>query len=206
MRISARLITVVLLVFLTAVPAFSGAIPVRGSSRNGVDSGANAWNLFGPTEVHTITKGTTSVDYKRMVVCPNQDVTGAVDPSNTTDAGTCESGAYLFILQVRSTSTNVTVGFSDINGFTPDANAPTYGVMVCDSSLNTLELCTNATQAQLPQISFSTNAAHTSANFLISTFPKFPNGTGHQGHGITLFILTQQTVATPVALPGVVLK
>jgi hypothetical protein len=185
-------------------------VPVRGSSRNGVDSIAQLWNLFGPTEVRTLTKGTTTVNYKQQVVCPNQDVANVVKPADTLHSGTCEGGngnlpSYLFIFQLRSSATNVTVQLGNLVGFTPDANDPTYGVMLCDDA-NTLELCTTATQDQLPNMTITANAAHTTATFVIPSFPKFPNGIRHQGQGLTIFVVTQQTQPNPIALPTITLK
>lgn len=190
---------------LTAIGAFSFAtIPVRGSSQNGEDSNAAFWNLFGPTEVRRLTKGTTVVNYKQQIVCPNQTVTNAVNQQDTLHSGTCEDGAYLFIYQLRSSATNVTVKLGNLVGFTANANTPTYGVMLCDSSTNTLELCTTATASQLPAITFSSTS--TSATFFIPNFPKFPNGTRHQGQGTTLFVMTQQTAPNPIALPTIALQ
>src|SRR5215469_666225 len=150
---------------LSAVAAFSFAtIPVRGSSQNGEDSDAAFWNLFGPTEVRTLTKGTTTVNYKQQVVCTNQTVTNAVNQQDTLHSGTCEDGSYIFIYQ----------------------------------------LCTTATASQLPNITFSSTS--TTATFVIPNFPKFPNGTRHQGQGLTIFVITQQTAPNPVALPTIALQ
>ena len=190
---------------LSAVAAFSFAtIPVRGSSQNGEDADAAFWNLFGPTEVRTLNKGTTTVNYKQQVVCTNQTVTNAVNQQDTLHSGTCEDGSYLFIYQLRSSATNVTVTLGKLVGFTANANTPTYGVMLCDSSTNTLELCTTATSSQLPNITFRSTS--TTATFVIPNFPKFPNGTRHQGQGLTIFVITQQTAPNPVALPTIALQ
>ena len=191
---------------MVAQPAF-GAVPVRGTSRNGDDSITQLWNLFGPTQVVTLTKGTTTVNYKQQVVCPLQDVTAAVNPSDTLHDGTCEGGAYLFIYQLRSSATNVTVQLSGLTGFVPDTslNNATYGVMLCDPG-NTLELCTTATQNQLPAITQSSNPANTAATFVIPSFPKFPNGVKHQGQGLTIFVLVNQAAPNPINLPVITLK
>jgi hypothetical protein len=197
---------------LLALPVF-GAVPVRINSHNGTDSIAQLWNLFGPTQVVSLKKGTTTVNYKQQVVCINQDETNASDPSNTLHDGACDGDStgtqYLFLFQLRSSATNVTVQLSGLSGFTPtttnDPN-PTYGVMLCDpSNTNTLELCTTATQDQLPAIIQSANPAHTTATFVIPNFPKFPNGLKHQGQGLTIFVLTKQTASNPISLPVITL-
>src|SRR3954453_6628847 len=151
--ISAR-IGGIALSLLVALPAFAGIIPVRGTSRNGEDGSAAFWNLMGPTSLLTLTKGTDKVMVKYQVVCPTQDVSSVVDSTNTQNAGTCEGGSYLYIFQLRSTATNITVLLSGLMGFTPDADAPNYGVMLCDPT-NDLQMCTTATQDQLPAITFS---------------------------------------------------
>jgi len=206
MRVTAALVAVLLLSLAGTIPLFGFvSIPVRGSSRNGTNDIAQLWNLFGPTGMLSLTNGTKKITYKQQVVCPTQDETNAFDPSNTLHSGTCESGAYLFLFQLRSSSSNVTVTLGNLNGFVPDPDpiSPSYGVLLCDSPDNTLELCTTATQAQLPNITFSSNPAHTAATFVIPNFPAFPAGKVHQGQGITLFLLTQQAGPNPVYLPTI---
>lgn len=198
-------VAVIILGLLVALPALA-AIPVRGSSRNGEDGSAQFWAMLGPTQLLTLAKGTTQVMWKMQVVCPTQELTNAINPSDTHNDGACEDGAYLYIFQLRSTATNVSVLLSGLQGFTPDATSPNYGVMLCDSPNNTLELCTTATQDQLPAITFSTNATHSTATFVIPNFPNFPAGTNHQGQGITLFILTQQSGPRPVSVPRITLN
>ncbi len=205
MKSIAGRILVFVIGMLVALPALA-TVPVRGSSRNGENGGAQFWALFGPTQLSTITKGTTKVSYKLQVVCANQQVTNASNPTDEFDNGACDDGAYLFIFQLQSTATNVTVQLSGISGFVPDATAPNYGVMLCDSSTNTLELCTTATQSQLPDITFSTNSTNTTASFLIPSFPSFSAGKNHQGQGLTLFILTQQAVPHAIWLPHISLQ
>jgi hypothetical protein len=214
MKTIATPIAVLVVCLLVALPVFA-AIPVRHSSDNGVDSIADLWNLFGPTEIRTLTKGTIKVNYKQQVVCPGQDVASVVNPSDSLHAGGCEGPSnngtnptYLFIYQLRSSATNVTVQLGNLVGFTADGSVPTYGVVLCDPS-NTLELCTTATQAQLPNITFSPSTPgtpSTTATFVIPSFPKFPNGTKHQGQGMTIFVVTHQTATQPIALPTITLK
>jgi hypothetical protein len=190
---------------LVTLPTLAVTIPVRGTSRNGEDGSAAFWAALGPSQLLTLVKGTTKVMWKQQVVCPTQDFANASNPSDTHNAGACESGSYLFIFQLRSTATNVSVQLSGIMGFTPDANSPNYGVMTCDDT-NTLEMCTTATQDQLPDITFSTNATNSTATFVIPSFPSFPTGKNHQGQGVTIFILTQQTGPRPVSIPRITLK
>lgn len=190
---------------LATAPAF-GATPVRGTSRNGVDSIVQFWNLFGPTQIVSLKNGTQTVNYKQQVVCANQTVTAAVNPSDELRDGSCEDGQFLFIFQLRSSATNVTVQLGGLSGFTPDPNAPTWGVMTCDSSQNTLELCTTVGSLQIPNITLTTNATNTTATFSIPNFPKFPNGARHQGQGVTIFVLTNQSAPNPINLPTITLK
>jgi hypothetical protein len=200
-----RVIGLVICLLIT-LPALAGVIPVRGTSRNGEDGGAAFWAALGPTQLLTLQKGTTKVMYKQQVVCPAQDFANASNPSDTQNAGACEGGSYLFIYQLRSTSTNVNILLSGIMGFTPDSTSPNYGVMVCDSTTNTLEMCTTATQDQLPAITFSTNSSNTTATYFIPSFGNFPVGKNHQGQGITIFILTQQSGPRPVSIPRIALQ
>ena len=191
---------------LVALPALAGTIPVRGTSRNGEDSISPFWNLMGPTSLLTLTKGTDKVMVKYQVVCPTQDVSSVVDPTNTQNAGTCEGGSYLYIFQLRSTATNMTVLLSGLMGFTPDADAPNYGVMLCDPT-NDLQLCTTATQDQLPAITFTTSGAtNGTASFFIPSFPNFKAGKNHQGQGLTIFVLTNLNQPRPVTIPRIALK
>jgi len=209
MKMFARTISTFVTCLLLALPLLA-AIPTRRSSDNGVDSSAQFWAMFGPTEVRTLTKGTTMVNYKQQVVCLNQQVTNATNPSDSIHNGACEDGAYLFIYQLRSSATNVTVQLGSLVGF--DGVDPHFGVVVCDPT-NTLELCTTVTPTQpLPAVTFTAGAGNTTASFTIPNFPKFPNGTRHQGQGLTIYVITQQKNAQnlpapqPIALPTITLK
>jgi hypothetical protein len=191
---------------LLALPAMAGVIPVRGTSRSGDDSIATFWNLAGPTSLLTLVKGTDKVMVKYQVVCPTQDVSSVVDPTNQQNAGTCEGGQYLYIFQLRSTATNMTVLLSGLMGFTPDANAPNYGVMLCDPT-NDLQLCTNTTQDQLPAITFTpSGTTNGTGSFFIPSFGNFPAGKNHQGQGLTIFVLTNLGQPRPVTIPRISLK
>jgi hypothetical protein len=207
MKAIARPFSLLVLCLLATLPVFGANVPTRGNSRNGTDDIAQFWALFGPTQVVTLTKGTTVVHYKQQVVCWGQEVTAAFNPSDTLRDGACEDGKYLFIFQLRSSATNVTVQLAGLSGFTPDPNddPATYGVMLCDAA-NTLELCTTATADQLPIITFTKNANNTTVTFGIPSFPKFPNGTRHQGQGVTIFVATTQSAPNPINLPIISLK
>ena len=191
---------------LVALPALAATIPVRGSSRNGENSSAQFWNLGGPTQVLNTSKGTTQLTYKYQVVCPTQQVTAAVNPTDEFDNGACADSNYMFVFQLNSTATNVTVQLGGMSGFTfnDDPDNGTFGVLLCDSSANTLELCTKATQEQLPAITFSSTA--TTATFTIANFPVFPPGKNHQGQGLTIFVMTTQHAPHPVYIPRLSLK
>jgi hypothetical protein len=204
MKTSVRPVVISLFCLLAALPLFA-VVPTRPSSRNGTDSIADLWNLFGPTQVVSLKKGTIQVNYKQQVVCDNQQVTAAVNPTNTLRDGACEDGSYLFIFQLRSSATNVTVQLGGLSGFTPDLSLPNFGVILCDAS-NTLELCTTATVDQLPNMTFTPNGTNTTETIFIPNFPKFPNGTRHQGQGLTIFVRTQQSSPNPINLPTITLK
>ena len=70
---------------------------------------------------------------------------------------------------------NLSVTFNNLVGFTPaiddvDPNppyGPTYGEQLCDTGGNTLELCTNLAEADLPVINTSLNAKHTKVSFVV---------------------------------------
>jgi hypothetical protein len=81
--------------------------------------------------------------------------------------------------------------------------------------MNTLELCTNATADQLPNIktTITTSSKKTKIKFVIQKFPNFPAGTASQGQGITLVVTTVQTdpstnlpIPLPIAYPQLTIK
>ncbi|MGA8152580.1 MAG: hypothetical protein WB952_16640 [Terriglobales bacterium] len=189
---------IALAIISTATVAFA-AVPFRGSSRNGVDSGAPSWLLLGRTVKATLTKNGKSVTMSQEVVCPDQDVEASLSNPTPNLSGSCDSGVYLFIFQFQSSSTNVNLKFKGLPNFTPDQSSLNYGVMVCDNSdLNSIEMCTNdPTGSTIPDITFSVVATH-AVNFLVPSFPTFKPGTAQQGRGLTLFILTQQDGALPI--------
>jgi hypothetical protein len=205
MRLFTRPLSLFVLCGLAAAPAFA-RLPVRQSSENGTDSSANAWKLFGRTTSQPFTANGKNVQIVRESICPNQN----------RSTGYCRaadgSGDYIFLFQLQSTDTNVSVQIGRLSGFVPDAVNPTYGVMVCPIfdptiSNNTLELCTtdpgDPTYQNLPDITFTHNASNTSVTFTIPNFPAFPAGKIEQGVGLTLFVKTHQSAYRPIAYPTV---
>jgi|SRR5882672_747861 len=201
---------------LSSVAAVAG--PVRGASKNGTNSSQPNMNLFGPTQASPRNNVNVAVQY----ICPNQDVADS-DPLNFNDAdpnapdtlklaGSCKGGLYKFLVQVRPTKLkNVTVTFNNLVGFTPatddtiDPNGPTYGQQLCDTGGNTLELCTNLAEADLPVIKTSINAKHTKVSFVVKHLDPnaVPAGVYYEGQGLTFFVLVQLTPKTPIAVPKI---
>jgi hypothetical protein len=213
MNKSSRLLIAGIVMVVLAAPAFA-VLPVRRASQNGTNQSAIFWNLFGPTRIINFNP---TIKTSRQVICVNQDVE-ATQGNNAirTRAGGCHSGNYLFIFQflpvTTSTSvTNITITMDNLVGFTPDPNAPTFGVMLCDSTDtsvngNTLERCSTATEAQVPNITTTISADNTSISFAIPKLPNFVPGVQDQGRGLALFVVTTQTAPVPVAAPRVFLK
>jgi hypothetical protein len=200
--------------FVGLLPIPGLAIGTRGSSNNGVDNGAPFWNLFGPTAPLPRAGGTVLL--RTQVVCANQQVASAVDVGTTdfADAGSCKDGAYLFLYQITSTASNLTVVLKNLVGFTPVLNDPdsSYGVETCDSAMNTLELCSNVAGAtttalkQLAKITATVSANNTKVTFTIPKVPVFPTGSASQGSGLTLVVVTQQAPGLPVNYPKLSFK
>ena len=200
---------------LCAVPSFAG-VPVRGSSQNGVDSIAPFWNLAGPTGPSARHGGTVMLE--TQIVCTNQDVSAAVDNTNsdsaTANAGGCVSGGYTFLFQIQTTATSLTVTLSGLVGFTPTIADPgsKYGVAVCDNdpsnpqASNTLELCTHVSGTQLSNITATPNKNNTKITFTVPSIPNFPAGVGNQGQGLTLVVVTQQSASHPISVPKISFK
>ena len=113
----------------------------------------------------------------------------------------------------------MSVTFNNLVGFTPaiddvDPNppyGPTYGEQLCDSDVhsddnnNTLELCTNLAEADLPVINTSLNAKHTRVSFTIKNIgpTSVPAGVDYEGQGLTFFVVVQLTPKTPIAVPKI---
>ena len=191
------LVTIIVLCATTMVFAYR----VRGSSENGVDSGAPHWMLVGRMKLLTLKGNNKTATVRREIVCPQQDAENSQPNPVLTLSGSCDSGNYLSIFQVQSTATDLTITFSALTGFN-NLDGNSNGVMICDSSQNTIELCTKATQSQIPNI--TTTPTKTSVSFTVpGTFPTYPGGTAQQGQGLAFFILTQQTnsVTQPNPLP-----
>jgi hypothetical protein len=202
MRLEKRGALSILMIFVLMLYPLSAfaAPPIRHSSDKGVDSGVDGWNLFGPTQLLSV----ANFKYAQQVQCPNNDV--AASQGDTTNAGGCTSGAYVFLFQIPAGTTNMTVAFKNLVGFTfnDDPNNPdqaTVGAMVCDNS-NTKLLCTTLGSFQIPNITFTHTA--TSVSFHIPNIPAYPAGTGTQGQGLTLFVQTLQSPTIPVAFPKII--
>jgi hypothetical protein len=201
MNFSRKVLTLSLvagIVVLASTAAFA-KLPVRRSSQNGEDSNAAFWNLLSVTQPLNLAANGKKVVLTRQVICVNQDVENAMASPNLALTGTCDSGLYLHVFQLKSTSADVTLVLGQLNGFVADATVPNYGVMVCDSASNTLELCINDTNPNdVPDITFSVAKNKTSVSFVIPNFPVFPAGTGNQGQGMTVFVLVKQPQALPI--------
>lgn len=200
---------------LCTLPSFAG-VPVRGSSQNGVDSIAPFWNLSGPTGPLSRHGGTVTLE--TQIVCTHQDVSAAVDntdsASATANAGGCVSGGYTFLFQIQTTATSLTVTLNGLVGFTPIIADPgsTYGVAVCDNDLNnpqasnTLELCTHVSGTELSNITATVNKNKTKITFTVPSIPNFSAGVGNQGQGLTLVVVTEQGVSHPISVPKISFK
>ena len=211
MRSSLRFAAVFLCCALCAASSFAST-PVRGSSNNGVDSGAPFWNLAGPTAPQKRHGG--AVTLEQQIICTTRDVSAAVDTTDSADAGTCVSGGYTFLFQIQSIVTNLTITISDIVGFTPAVNDPssTYGVAICDNdpnnpqASNTLQLCTHVSGTQLSNITATVNKGSTKITFVVPSIPNFAPGIGNQGQGLTLVVVTKQATGHPVSVPKITFK
>ena len=209
---------VVGLLLLMSVAA--SAAPVRGASKNGINSSQPSMNLFGPTRSAPIDNVGVAVQY----ICPNQDVADsfsgnfdfAEDPPDTLRlAGSCVSGVYKFLVQVQPTKLkkNLSVTFNNLVGFTPaiddvDPNppyGPTYGEQLCDSGGNTLELCTSLAEGDLPVIKTTINSKHTKVSFVVKNVgpTTAPAGVDYEGQGLTFFVIVKLTPKTPIAVPRI---
>lgn len=198
---AATVFTLVTLIVLCATTMLF-AVTIRGSSQNGQDNGAAHWLLVGRMKLLSLKGNNKTATMRREVVCPNQDVEDAQASPVLTLSGSCDSGAYLSIFQVQSTATDLTVVFNSLTGF-DGTNANNYGVMICDSPNNTIELCTKATASAIPNI--TTTTTKSSVTFTVpGTFPTYPGGTAQQGQGLAFFIITQQTTPLPLGTEPIV--
>jgi hypothetical protein len=111
----------------------------------------------------------------------------------------------MLVYQFQSTAANLAVTFKSLAGF-DGTNANNFGVMICDSPNNTIELCTNAPASNIPNI--TTTTTKNSVTFTVpGTFPTYPAGTAQQGQGLTFFVIIQQTPPLPLGMqPTVVIQ
>jgi hypothetical protein len=199
-RIASKFALIVLTVFCAATMASAGTI--RGSSDNGEDSNAPNWLLLGRSQSISLVANGKKATVTREIICLSQDDENAFPSPTLTLSGSCDTGDYMYLFQFRSTSANVGVAIGKLSGFT-STNVANYGVMICDSPNNTIEMCTNdPTGANIP--SFTTTTTKTSVLFTVpGTFPSYPAGTAQQGQGLTFFVITKQTAPLPIGLPSV---
>ncbi len=187
------------LIALFSLPAF-GRIGVRQSSDNGTGGNIDFWALLGRTVQIPLSANGKKVMATRQIICPNQN----------RQAGSCINGDgsadYLFLFQIQSTSANVSVNIGKLQGFVKvDGDGGSYGVMICDDTGNTLELCTTDPNdpgySKISGITFKVTTKQ-SVSFVVPSFPVFPAGsTPEEGQGLTLFVKTHQNVALPIAYP-----
>lgn len=196
----------VALVLLMALPSF-GRVPVRPTSDNGSSSTIDSWMLLARSGVINLSANGKKVKATREIVCVNQDQQN----------GGCASGDYLYIFQIQSTSTNVSVNIGKLVGFVKsdgDLNhTGTYGVMICDDSLNDQELCTEDPNDpnfnNIAGITFTVNSKNNSSvSFVVPSFPNFPAGSkpDQEGQGLTFYIKTHQANASPINYPSLGIK
>jgi hypothetical protein len=185
----------------SATIAFA-SVTIRGSSGNGENGNAPNWLLLGRSHGMVLTADGKNATMRREIVCLNQDVENSLPSPNVTLSGSCDSGAYMFVFQFQSTATNLSVSITQLGGFDP-TNANNFGVMICDSPNNTLELCTNdPTGTHIPNITVTTT--NSSVTFSVpNAFPAYRGGTSEEGQGLTFFVITQQTPPLPISLPSV---
>src|SRR5579864_5442543 len=197
MNRSGTVFTLVVLIVLCATTMLF-AVTIRGSSQNGEDSGAPHWMLVGRMKLLTFKGNGKTATMRREVVCPQQDVENAQPSPVLNLSGSCDQGAYMLVYQFQSTATNLTVSFKSLTGF-DGTNANNFGVMICDSPNNTIELCTNAPATSIPNI--TTTTTKNSVTFTVpGTFPSYAAGTAQQGQGLTFFIMIQQTPPLPLGM------
>lgn len=182
--------------------------PVRGSSGNGVNSNSNTWNLVGRTAIKTLTAGTKKVTLTRQIVCIGEDVEDSLPSFNPLRTGTCDSGAYLYLFQFTSASTNVKITINQLKNYVPNATTNNYGTMLCDNpdpvNGNTTELCTtdpnDPNLNNIPAMTVAGAANKTSVSFTVPNFPTYPAGVDIQGQGLTLYVISNQAPGSPIQL------
>jgi hypothetical protein len=199
-RIASKFALIVLTVLCAAMMASAGTI--RGSSDNGEDSNAPNWLLLGRSQSISLAANGKKAISTREIICLNQDVENARPSPTLTLSGSCDTGDYMYLFQFQSTSANVGVSIGKLSGFDP-TNVNNFGVMICDSPTNTIEMCANdPTGTHIPN--FTTSTTKTSVTFSVpGTFPTYPAGTAQQGQGLTFFVITKQAAPLPISPPTV---
>ena len=199
-RTATKFALVVLAVLCAAAMASAGTI--RGSSGNGEDGGAPNWLLLGRSQSISLAANGKKATMTREIICLGQDVENARPSPTLTLSGSCDTGDYMYLFQFQSTATNLGVAIGKLSGFDP-TNVNNFGVMICDSPNNTIEMCTNdPTGTHIPN--FAATAGKTSVTFTVpGTFPTYPAGTAEQGQGLTFFVITKQAAPLPISLPTV---
>jgi hypothetical protein len=199
-RIASKFALIALTVLCAATIALAGTI--RGSSDNGEDSNAPNWLLLGRSQSISLAANGKKATMTREIICLNQDVENARPSPTLTLSGSCDTGDYMYLFQFQSTSSNVGVSIGKLSGFDFN-NVNNFGVMICDSPTNTIEMCTNdPTGTHIPN--FTTSTTKTSVTFTVpNTFPTYPAGTAEQGQGLTFFVITKQAAPLPISLPTV---
>jgi len=197
-RIAAKFALIALAILGTATMASAGTI--RGVSADGEDSNAPNWLLLGRSKSIPLAANGKKATMTREIVCLSQDVENAFPSPTLTLSGSCDKGDYMHVFQFQSTSANLGVSIGKLVGFDP-SNANNFGVLICDSSTNTIAMCTNdPTGTHIPN--FTAVAGKTSVTFTVpNTFPTYPAGTAEQGQGLTFFVITQQGSPLPIPLP-----
>jgi hypothetical protein len=199
-RIASKFALIVLTVLCAAMMASAGTI--RGSSDNGEDGNAPNWLLLGRSKSINLTANGKVASMTREIICLTQDVENAFPSPTLTLSGSCDTGDYMYLFQFQSTSANVGVSIGKLSGFDP-TNVNNFGVMICDSPTNTIEMCANdPTGTHIPN--FTTSTTKTSVTFSVpGTFPTYPAGTAQQGQGLTFFVITKQAAPLPISPPTV---
>jgi hypothetical protein len=189
-----KLNALVLAWILTFMPIQSVAqVHIRSSSDNGMGTSVQNWKLLEYSGPQAYAANGKKVVIEREIICQEQDV----------DTGQCDSGEYLFLFQMQSVSTNVTVKIERLLPVYNDA-----GVMQCDAN-NDQELCTTDTNPPslatlASSITATFNKSAGVATFVIPSFGSFPAGsTAEEGQGLTIYVQINQTPGAPLAYPGI---
>ncbi len=201
MRSNRNVVKFLLPLLVLFITVSASAVSLRGSSGNGEDSNASSWLLLGRSISVPLTANGKKATMTQEVICLNQDVEASFSSPTQNLSGSCDSGVYMHLFQFQSTALNVGVAIGRLAGFNP-ANTTDYGVMICDSSNNTIEMCTNdPRETNIPNITIATTK--TSVVFTVpNTFPTYPAGTAQQGQGLTFYVITRQSNPLPLAVPS----